>query len=153
MKAVITADLRLLGGQLVVNEEFLRFAAHWGFKPRACRAYRAQTKGKVERPIAYVRDNFAYGREFISDAHLDEERLRWLERANGRVHGTTKEVPRLRFERDERHLLLPLADRPYRSLVMPPPSEPRVPPHVRLPQIPVERRPLREYAHLVAVEV
>ena len=28
MRAVITKDLRLLGGQLVVNEEFLRFAAH-----------------------------------------------------------------------------------------------------------------------------
>jgi transposase len=51
MKAVITRDLRLLGGQLVINEEFLRFAAHWGFKARACRPYRAQTKGKVERPI------------------------------------------------------------------------------------------------------
>jgi transposase len=37
MKAVITKDLRLLGGQLVVNQEFLRFAAHWDFTPRACR--------------------------------------------------------------------------------------------------------------------
>ena len=38
------------GGGLVLNEEFLRFAAHWGFMPRSCRPYRAQTKGKVERP-------------------------------------------------------------------------------------------------------
>jgi hypothetical protein len=75
MKAVITADLRLMGGQLVVNEEFIRFANHWGFRPRACRPYRAQSKGKVERPIAYVRDNFVYGRVFVSDAHLDEERV------------------------------------------------------------------------------
>jgi len=37
MKSVITVDLRLLGGQLVVNEEFLRFAAHWDFTARACR--------------------------------------------------------------------------------------------------------------------
>ena len=53
MKAIITRDLRLLGGQLVLNEEFLRFASHWGFRPRACRPYRAQTKGKVERPIRF----------------------------------------------------------------------------------------------------
>ena len=121
MKAVITGDLRLKGGQLVVNEEFLRFATHWGFRARACRPYRAQTKGKVERPIAYLRDNFVYGRDFISDAHLDEERLRWLERANSRVHGTTRQVPREHFERDEQALLQPLAARPYQSLVLPEP--------------------------------
>jgi transposase len=143
MKAVITADLRLLGGQLVVNEEFLRFAAHWGFQARACRPYRPQTKGKVERPISYVRDNFIYGREFISDAHLDQERTRWLERANSRVHGTTKEVPRVRFERDEERLLLPLACRAYHSLVLPnPPARPEP----KRPMVSVERRSLKVYA-------
>lgn len=146
MKAVITADLRLLGGQLVINEEFLRFAAHWGFRPRACRAYRAQTKGKVERPIRYLRENFIYGRDFAGDAHLDEERLRWLERANGRLHATTKEVPQLRFERDERHLLLPLAERPYRSLVLIPAPEAESERRLIVPQIAVEKRPLSVYA-------
>jgi transposase len=51
MRAVITRDLRLEGGALVRNAEFLRFAGHWHFTPRACRPYRAQTKGKVERPV------------------------------------------------------------------------------------------------------
>ena len=46
-----------------MNAEFLRFAAHWGFMPRACRPYRARTKGKVERPIRYLRESFFYGRE------------------------------------------------------------------------------------------
>jgi hypothetical protein len=73
MKAVITKDLRLLGGQLVKNEEFQRFAAHWDFTARACRPYRAQTKGKVERPIHYVRDNFVYGRAFLGDGDLHEQ--------------------------------------------------------------------------------
>src|SRR6185437_14022826 len=54
MRAVITRDERLTGGPLVRNPEFLRFAAHWGFVARACRPYRAQTKGKVERPIRYL---------------------------------------------------------------------------------------------------
>lgn len=118
MKAVITKDLRLLGGQIVVNEEFLRFAAHWGFRPRACRPYRAKTKGKVERPIRYVRENFVYGREFLDDAHLDAERERWLAMANARLHATTKERPVERFERDERSILRALAAQPYRSLVL-----------------------------------
>ena len=106
MKAVITRDLRLQGGALVRNLEFLRFAHHWSFTPRACRPYRAQTKGKVERPVRYLRDNFVYGRTFANDADLDQQRRQWLDDvANVRVHGTTRERPRDRFDRDERLLL------------------------------------------------
>ena len=123
MRAVISADLRLVGGQLMVNEEFLRFAAHYGFRPRACRPYRARTKGKVERPIRYARGNFVYGRDFIGDEHLADELAGWLEHANERLHATTKEAPRERFERDEHALLLPLPARPYRSLLLPPERE------------------------------
>ena len=119
MKAVITRDLRLEGGALVRNAEFLRFAHHWGFTPRACRPYRAQTKGKVERPVRYVRGNFVYGRTFLHDADLDHQRQLWLERvANVRLHGTTRERPRVRFDREERFLLQPLAARRYTSLVL-----------------------------------
>ena len=103
MKAVITRDLRLEGGALVRNAEFLRFARHWGFTPRACRPYRAQTKGKVERPVRYVRGNLVYGRDFLHDADLDHQTRHWLDRvANVRVHATTQERPRVRFDRDER---------------------------------------------------
>jgi transposase len=112
MKAVITRDLRLQGGALVRNLEFLRFAHHWSFTPRACRPYRAQTKGKVERPVRYLRDNFVYGRTFANDADLDQQRRQWLDDvANVRLHATTRERPRDRFDRDERLLLHPLAPR------------------------------------------
>ncbi len=68
--------------------------------------------------------------------------------ANIRVHGTTKEQPILRFERDERVLLKPLAPRPYRSLVLLP-EEPIGPQEARpVPRVPVERRPLTAYAEL-----
>ena len=155
MKAVITKDLRLLGGQLVINEEFLRFASHWGFKARACRPYRAQTKGKVERPIYYIRDNFVYARDFLDDAHLDAERERWQERtANVRVHATTRERPRERFERDERHVLQALAERPYRSLILMPkkaaPAPAPQPPAPAKAEVQVERRSLASYAALAA---
>jgi transposase len=149
MKAVITKDLRLLGGQLVRNEEFLRFSAHWRFTPRACRPYRAKTKGKVERPVYYVRDNFVYGRTFLGDGDLHDQRGRWLEKANRRIHGTTRERPLLRFE-EERYLLTPLAERPYQSLVLAPPRAIVQPKRAAVPLIPVERRPLASYAALVA---
>lgn len=73
MKSVIVADHRPGGGRLLENPEFLRFAAHWGFRIRACRPYRAQTKGKVERPVSYVRSSFLYGRTFLGDADVDRK--------------------------------------------------------------------------------
>jgi transposase len=120
MKAVILDDQRAEGGKLLENPEFLRFARHWGFRIRACRPYRAQTKGKVERPVRYVRGNFIYGRDFLGDADLDAQRLHWLDvTANARVHRTIEAVPRARFEAEERACLLPLASRSYRPLVLP----------------------------------
>jgi transposase len=146
MKSVIIDDERAVGGKLLENAEFMRFAAHWEFRIRACRPYRAKTKGKVERPIRYVREGFFYGRHFLNDADLNAQALSWLERtANARTHRTTGEVPRVRFERDERALLKPLALRRYRSLVLATDATATKP---ALPALSVERRPLAWYDRL-----
>jgi transposase len=147
MKSVIIEDERASGGKLLENAEFVRFAAHWDFRIRACRPYRAKTKGKVERPIGYVRENFFYGRRFLNDADLNAQALSWLERtANVRTHRTTTEVPRLRFERDERLLLRPLALRRYRSLVLAATTSAASKP--TYPALNVEQRPLAWYDRL-----
>jgi transposase len=152
LKAVIQDDGRPWGGRVLENPEFLRFAAHWGFRIRACRPYRARTKGKVERPVSYLRRGFVYGREFVGDDDLNAQALAWLDgTANRRVHGTTRERPRERFERDERALLQPLAARAYRSLVLAPERFDRSPGVTTprpMPPIQVERRPLAAYAQL-----
>jgi hypothetical protein len=133
----------------VRNAEFLRFAHHWGFTPRACRPYRAQTKGKVERPVRYLRGNFVYGRIFLHDADLDHQRQLWLERvANVRLHGTTRERPRIRFDREERFLLQPLAPRRYTSLLLDRPSASTPARRSPRPVVTVEKRPLAAYARL-----
>lgn len=152
MKAVIIDDERAIGGRLLENAEFARFAAHWDFRVRACRPYRAQTKGKVERPIGYVRQGFFYGRSFLNDADLNAQALSWLARtANVRRHRTTGEPPRLRFEHDERMQLRPLAVRPYRSLVAVA-SAPERPASRRTSTVPsVERRSLAWYDRLTGV--
>ena len=147
MKSVIIEDERAIGGKLLENAEFVRFAAHWAFRIRACRPYRAKTKGKVERPIRYVRESFFYGRSFLNDADLNAQALSWLQRtANVRTHRTTAEVPRVRFERDERLLLRPMALRPYRSLVLAATSAAASKPSY--PALSVERRPLAWYDRL-----
>ena len=143
MKAVIIEDERAIGGKLLENAEFMRFAAHWDFRIRACRPYRAKTKGKVERPIGYARESFFYGRHFLNDADLNAQALSWLARtANVRTHRTTTEAPQLRFERDERVLLKPLAPRRYRSLILATKPAPSQAPY---PALSVERRSLASY--------
>jgi transposase len=151
MRSVVVRDLRGEDGRLIENAEFLRFAHHWGFRPRLCRPYRARTKGKVERPIGYVRQSFVYGRSFAGDADLNAQAEHWLASvANLRVHRTTGERPIDRFERLERQRLAPLAARPYRSLVLPlrPHNKPARSFDVSVPRIEVERRPLASYAHV-----
>ena len=150
MRAVVTSDDRSDGGGLVVNAEFQRFAAHWGFRARACRPYRACTKGKVERPIGYVRSNFFYGREFVCDEDLNEQAGRWLEvTANARRHGTTGERPADRFERDERATLGPLADRPYVRLAAATSKSAAPATAAVAAPVEVERRSLSVYAEAV----
>jgi len=146
MKAVIIKDDRDDGGRIFENTEFLRFAHHWGFRIRACRPYRAQTKGKVERPIGYVRRSFFYGRTFTSDEDLNHQARSWLDTiANVRIHGTLKERPIDRFK-EEMEVLKTLPPRPYRSLVLPAKAKKQA--KAKLPSIDVEHRPLTAYAEL-----
>jgi hypothetical protein len=108
----------------------------------------AQTKGKVERPIRYLREGFFYGRSFVSDEDLNAQLLRWLEtEANVRVHGTLKQRPVDRLEQ-ERGLLGALAPRPYRSLVITPDPDRARPKAQAVPRVQVERRPLAAYAQI-----
>jgi transposase len=64
-------------GETRWNPLLLDFAKHWGFTPRACRAYRPQTKGKVESGVGYVRKNFLCGRQASSLADLRAQIRTW----------------------------------------------------------------------------
>jgi transposase len=103
-------------GQPTFNERFLDLAAHCGFTPRACRPYRARTKGKDERMVGYIKQHFFVRyRKFESWAHLNQLAESWLrEEADQRVHGTVNEVVAERFER-ERPALKPLPSRRYET--------------------------------------
>jgi transposase len=95
------------------NERLHAFARYWRFHPRACAPYRARTKGKDERGVGYVKHNAIAGHAFISWAALEAHLDWWMrEIADQRVHGTTGEIPLVRFEREEASALQPLEGRP-----------------------------------------
>jgi transposase len=102
------------GGQVQFNERFLDLATHYGFTPRACRPYRARTKGKDERMVGYLKQHFFVRyRAFDSWAHLNQLLEDWLaSEADQRCHGTVKEVVAERFAR-EAPALQPLPPLPY----------------------------------------
>lgn len=78
---------------IVYNAKLVAFAQHYSFAPRACKAYRAKTKGKIERPYRYIRQDFFLARRFQNLGDLNRQLRQWLDTvANVRVHGTTQRV-------------------------------------------------------------
>lgn len=88
--------------RLQFTPRFVDLASHYGFTPRACRPYRARTKGKDERMVGYIKHHFFVRyRTFDSWAHLNQLAEQWLrEEADHRMHGTVHEVVAVRFERE-----------------------------------------------------
>lgn len=98
-------------GTVVWNGTFKDRMDFYGATIRLCRFYRAQTKGKVENGVKYVKRNALAGRRFRDLDELNAWLLEWcLTVADQRVHGTTREKPAERFARAER--LIPVDQRP-----------------------------------------
>ena len=90
---------------IVYNRSLLALAGHYGFSPRACKAYRAKTKGKVERPYRYIRQDFFLAGRFANLEDLNAQLQRWLETvANVRTHGTTDRVVAEHFAQERASL-------------------------------------------------
>ena len=87
-------------GNLVrFHPRFLAFASEYGFLPRACHVAAAWEKGKVERAIGYVRQNFWPLRSFADLADVNLQAHRWLQEvANQRRHRETGQKPDERFQ-------------------------------------------------------
>ena len=83
----------------------LDFALRVGFEIRLCQPYRAQTKGKVESGVKYVRRNMWPSMCFTDDADLNRQALEWCDVvANARVHGTTYRIPWEMLDEERAHL-------------------------------------------------
>ncbi|MEW6003552.1 MAG: IS21 family transposase [Nitrospirota bacterium] len=88
-------------GKAVFNIEFLYFAHHYGFLPKIAPPYSPWVKGKVERPIDYIRERFWRGYSFSSTQNANKDIINWLsETANRRIHGTHREPVDERWARE-----------------------------------------------------
>jgi len=107
----IVNDKDEASAHVVWNATFKDRMDFYGIRPRLCRFYRAQTKGKVESGVKYVKRNALAGRRFRDLDDLNAYLLDWcVSVADQRVHGTTHERPAERFARAEK--LIPVDRRP-----------------------------------------
>ncbi len=105
------AVLKNNNGKVVFNSGFLLLADHYNFLPRACRPRRARTKGKVERMVKYLKENFFVRyRRFDSFTHVNQQLEQWIaDVADKRELRQFKETPEQRFALEQEHLQ-PLPD-------------------------------------------
>ncbi|MGV2886064.1 IS21 family transposase [Paenibacillus taichungensis] len=92
------------------NRMFEDFALSVGLTPKLCKVRRPETKGKVERGVQFVKDNFWPGRTYTDIADLNRQAIQWCHQVDQRIHGTTGERPCDRLK-EENLLPLPSPDR------------------------------------------
>ena len=103
-----------LGSLVKFNARFMTYMGHHSIRPHACNPARANEKGRVEDLIKFIRMNFWSGREFKDFEDLQRQAIVWKNQfANQRVHGSTRRVPRLHFEADEKPALRALNSAKY----------------------------------------
>jgi transposase len=114
MKTVVLSHTALA---TVFNPRFLEYArVRGGFAVVACNVRKGNEKGRVERPIGFVRRRFWPGRRFRDLFDLNAQATAWRDEfANGRVHEETGKVPSLVFRHEEKRLLKPLPEAPFNT--------------------------------------
>ncbi len=74
-----SAVLQRVGNAIRFNPELLAFASHHRFEPRPVAVARGNQKGRVERSIRYIRDNFWPARRFTDVDDLNSQARAWCD--------------------------------------------------------------------------
>lgn len=87
MKSVV---LSRCGKDITWNPKYLMFMSDLGFKTRLCKPRHAFTKGRVERYVRFVKENFVPGTAFTNLDDLNQQALEWCQkRAERKVLNST----------------------------------------------------------------
>lgn len=109
-----SAVLERMGDAIRFNPQLLDFAAHYRFDPRPVAVCRGNEKGRVERVIRYVRDNFFAAREYDSLDSLNSQAYAWSATcAQNRPCPEDREKTVRAVFQEEKPRLITLPDNPY----------------------------------------
>jgi len=91
-------------GKPLFTQSLTTLAVHYGFVPKVAPAYGPWVKGKIERPMDFIRESWWRGYEFTNLERANQDLSEWLAQKSERVHGTTRERVDVRFAREKPHL-------------------------------------------------
>jgi hypothetical protein len=92
-------------GDLVLTEIFEAYTKYAGFTVHLCRGADPQSKGKIERVVGYIKNNYLSCRKYCGISELNSGLMTWLDRvANAKIHDTTKMIPNHVFIEEIKHL-------------------------------------------------
>ena len=83
-------------GHPIWQKDYAAFMDAVGFETKLCLPRHPFTKGKVERLIRFVKDNFLVDRVFGTISDLNRQAIDWCDRHNGAYHRATDCVPQQR---------------------------------------------------------
>lgn len=102
------------GDAVRFNPTLLKFSAHYRFEPRPCAVYRGNEKGRVERAIRYIRENFYAGRYYTGLDDLNQQALSWCDTtASNRPCPEDRSASVQEIFLEEQSRLIALPDNPY----------------------------------------
>ena len=102
------------GKEITFNERFSDFTLYYGFKIKVCNVRRGNEKGKVERAIRYVKNNFLNRESYENFEQIKLKAGLWLRNtANRRIHSVTRKKPGEMFLEEEKAFLLSLPENDY----------------------------------------
>lgn len=109
-----SAVLERYGDAIRFNPELLAFAAHHRYEPRPVARARGNEKGRVERAIRFVRQNFWPARQWRDVDHLNDQADAWCRgTAAQRPWPEDRAIKVAQAFADERDKLLPSPATPY----------------------------------------
>ena len=85
----------------VWNTRFLHLCGFYGIKPTRSIPGHPWSKGKVESPFSYLETHFIAGNEFASFEDLRVKLKQFQDEHNLEIHGTTKQVAKILYEKEE----------------------------------------------------
>ena len=91
MKSVVIR--RDLDGHPLWQKDYETFMKTVGFETKLCKPRHPFTKGKVERLVRFVKENFLVDRVFSNISDLNWQALEWCNRQNGIYHRAIDGVP------------------------------------------------------------
>lgn len=108
-----SAVIERQGDAIRFNSQLLEFAAYYRYEPRPVAVYRGNEKGRVERSIRYIRNNFFAAREFKDIDDLNHQAEQWcLGQSSDRPCPEDKTITVRKAYEKEKPYLLKLPDNP-----------------------------------------